>query len=77
DYDLDMQVQREESYNAGIAQGMAQGITKGIAQGITKGILEGILKKATETALRMKNANFDVPIIQEMTGLSKEEIEKL
>ena len=60
-----MQVQREESYNAGITQGLAQGI------------LKGILKKATETALRMKKANCDVAFISKMTGLSKEEIAKL
>ena len=69
DYDLDMQVQREESYNAGI--------TQGITQGLTQGVLKGILKKATETASRMKKANCDVAFISEMTGLSKEEIEKL
>ena len=65
DYDLDMQVQREESYNAGVAQGISQGIS----QGETRGFLT--------TALRMKKANFAIPVIQEMTGLSKEEIEKL
>ena len=69
DYDLDMQVQREESYNAGI--------TQGITQGLAQGVLKGILKKATETASRMKKANCDVAFISEMTGLSKEEIEKL
>lgn len=57
DYDLDMQVQREESYNAGIQT--------------------GIQTERLSTALRMKKANFAIPVIQEMTGLSKKEIEKL
>ena len=65
DYDLDMQVQREESYNAGVAQGISQGIS----QGETRGFLT--------TASRMKKANCDFAFISEMTGLSKEEIEKL
>ena len=65
DYDLDMQVQREESYNAGIAQGISQGISQGEARGFLT------------TASRMKKANFAIPVIQEMTGLSREEIEKL
>ena len=59
DYDLDMQVQREESYNAGIQTGMQTGIQT----------------ERLSTASRMKKANFTIPVIQEMTGLSKEEIE--
>ena len=65
DYDLDMQVQREESYNAG----MLVGIQRGEARGEARGFLT--------TALRMKKANCDVAFISEMTGLSKEEIAKL
>ena len=73
DYDLDMQVQREESYNAGVAQGITQGMAQGISQGISQGETRGFLT----TASRMKKANFAIPVIQEMTGLSKKEIEKL
>ena len=61
DYDLDMQVQREESYNAG----MLVGIQRGEARGFLT------------TAQRMKKAHCDVAFISEMTGLSKEEIAKL
>ena len=38
-----------------------------------RGMKEGIIN----TARRMKNKNFDISIIMEMTGLTKEEIEKL
>ena len=65
DYDLDMQVQREESYNAG----MLVGIQRGEARGEARGFLT--------TAQRMKKANCDVAFISKMTGLSKEEIAKL
>ena len=73
DYDLDMQVQREESYNAGVAQGITQGMAQGMAQGMQRGEAHGFLT----TASRMKKANCDFAFISEMTGLSKEEIEKL
>ena len=69
DYDLDIQVQREESYNAGMLAGIQKGEARGEAIGEARGFLT--------TALRMKKANFAIPVIQEMTGLSKEEIEKL
>ena len=65
DYDLDMQVQREESYNAGILVGIQRGEARGEARGFLT------------TASRMKKANFAIPVIQEMTGLSREEIERL
>ena len=42
-------------------------------EGMQQGKTEGFLT----TARRMKKANFAIPVIQEMTGLSKEEIEKL
>ena len=77
DYDLDMQVQREESYNAGVAQGITQGMAQGMAQGISQGMQRGEAHGFLTTALRMKKANCDFAFISEMTGLSKEEIEKL
>ena len=77
DYDLDIQVQREESYNAGIAQGITQGMQQGITQGIAQGMQQGEARGFLTTARRMKKANCDVAFISKMTGLSKEEIAKL
>ena len=37
----------------------------------------GVARGFLTTAQRMKKANFETSVIQEMTGLSKEEIEKL
>ena len=65
EYDLDIQVQREECYNSG----MLVGIQKGEARGKTMGFLN--------TATRMKKANCDIAFISEITGLSIEEIAKL
>jgi len=93
DYDLDMKMQGEETrriaFNEGIAKGIAQGIAQGISQGIREGINQGISQGIAQgmakgikegninTARRMKKANFDISTIIDMTGLSKQEIEKL
>lgn len=49
------------------------GILLGMQKGMQQGRIEGILT----TAARMKKANFDVPTIIEMTGLSAEQVAKL
>ena len=46
-------------------------------KGLEEGIEKGIQTEQLSTASRMKKANFAIPVIQEITGLSKEEIEKL
>ena len=52
---------------------MLVGIKKGDARGEARGEARGFLT----TASRMKKANCDFAFISEVTGLSKEEIEKL
>ena len=92
-YDLDIQVQREESYRKGILEGILKGKKEGIIKGMLKGLqkgkkegrlegkkegrLEGKEEERMTLARRMKKANFDVSVIQEITKLSSEEIEKL
>ena len=89
DYDLDMQVQKEENYR----KGMLEGILKGKKEGIIKGMLKGLQKGKKEgkeegikegkeeeqktLARRMKDENLDIAIIQKITKLSREDIEKL
>lgn len=93
DYNLDLQVQREECYKKGILEGMQQGMEKGLLNGLQKGLqkgkkegrlegkkegrLEGKEEERMILARRMKKANFDISVIQEITKLSSEEIEKL
>ncbi|MEZ4849088.1 MAG: Rpn family recombination-promoting nuclease/putative transposase [Bacteroidia bacterium] len=60
---------REEGFHEGIEEGIQQGIEKGIQQGIEKGI--------EQTAKKMKDAGFTTEQIQTITGLPKDEIEKL
>ena len=52
---------------------IAQAREEGISDGISKGISQGIIK----VARRMLEKKMDIALIMEMTGLTKEEIEKL
>ena len=52
---------------------IAQAREEGINDGISKGISQGIIK----VARRMLEKKMDIALIMEMTGLTKEEIEKL
>ncbi len=50
---------------------------RGLKAGIEQGRAEGELNKIHETALRMKEKEFEYEVIAEITGLTIEEIEKL
>ena len=60
-------------YNTGIAEAKAEGLTQGLSQGKELGVREERL----EIAKKMLKENVDVDFIVKMTGLSKEELEKL
>ena len=57
--------------------GFQQGITQGVAQGMRQGEARGSRQAKLETARLMMQHNYPVSEICLMTGLSKEEIEKL
>ncbi len=50
---------------------------EGIQEGIREGIREGMYSKTIDMAKYMVIKGFDLNSIQELTGLSKEEIERL
>ena len=50
---------------------------KGIAQGKEEGLKEGARKKQSEIAKKMKDRGIAIEEIMDITGLSKEEVEKL
>ena len=52
-------------------------ISEGYRQGIKRGFADGAYQKSIETARIMKHEAFDLNIISKITGLSKEEIDKL
>ena len=56
---------------------LQQGIKKGLQKGKKEGLKEGIQRNKINNAKKMKNANLDISLIMEITGLSKEEIENL
>ena len=53
------------------------GYDKGYDSGYNSGTLEGEKKKSIEIAKKMKEENMDISTISKITGLTKEEIEKL
>ena len=67
----------EEGREKGLEEGRKEGREKGIKEGREEGIKEGKKKAIYEIAKKMKNKNADIEYIIEMTGLTKEEIEKL
>ena len=68
---LDVIIENEDEI---IANSMYE---KGISKGIKKGMNEGKLKQKKEIAERMLKKNISLDDIVEITGLSKDEIEKL
>ena len=64
-------------FNKGLEEGLEKGIKEGLEKGIKEGLEKGIKEGNINTARRMKKANCEVSFIMKMTGLTKEEIEKL
>ena len=69
DYDTDIQVQRDEAFNDGLA--------RGISQGIEQGFDRGTHEKAIDTAKKMLTYGDSVDKISAITGLSVDVIEEL
>ena len=65
DYDTDIAVQREESFDMGLAEGEARGRSEGSRQ------------KALETARILKQLGDPIQKIAQATGLTQAEVEAL
>ena len=63
--------------DAGYDKGYDSGYDSGYNSGHDSGTLEGEKKKSIEIAKKMKSKKIDIEDIVEITGLTKEEIEKL
>ena len=68
-YETELRVVKREAREEGINEGMRKGRMEGMMEGREEGLVT--------TATRMKNANCEVGFIQQMTGLSREAIEKV
>ncbi len=61
----------------GMEKGLAEGRAQGVAEGLAKGIAEGRMEQNIANARSMKLAGLDYEIISQVTGFSKDEIDKL
>jgi predicted transposase/invertase (TIGR01784 family) len=61
----------------GREEGIKEGIQQGIQQGVQQGIQQGIESRNIAIAKNMLKKGSDTDFIQEVTGLSKEDIKKL
>ena len=73
DYDTDIAVQREESFEIGLAEGEA----RGEARGKSIGLAEGSRKKALETAKNLLQFGLSREKIAQATGLTQAEVESI
>ena len=64
----------EEGIQKGLEEGIQKGLEKGIQEGLEKGIQEGAEIEKKNIAQVMKEKGFDVGLIMEVTGLSKDKI---
>jgi predicted transposase/invertase (TIGR01784 family) len=61
----------------GLAQGLQQGAQQGLAQGLQQGLQQGIAQGRLEMAENLVKLNLPIEDISKVTGLTKEEIEKI
>ncbi len=73
DYDVDIEVQREEASKLAFAQG----VERGIEQGIERGLADGLHQKALEAAGNLKRLGIAIDVIAQATGLSAEDVAML
>ena len=60
--------------DSGMQQGMQQGMQKGLEEGRQEGIVTGVELEKKNIAQSMKKKGFDISLIMELTGLTKEKI---
>ncbi|MGP1520013.1 MAG: Rpn family recombination-promoting nuclease/putative transposase [Treponema sp.] len=73
----DILTEMEINYNEGIKKGIEKGIEQGREEGIEQGREEGSYAKAVETARECLILKMEIETISKITGLTREEIEKL
>ena len=68
---------RRAGFQQGMTQGMRQGEARGLERGKSLGLAEGSRQAKLETARILKQLGDSITKIAQVTGLSKEEVEKL
>ena len=64
-------------FEDGLRKGIEQGIAQGVAQGVAQGIAQGVAQSKAEIAKAMLGKHYDPATVQELTGLTVEEIAAL
>ena len=64
-------------YAATMRNAARKGMARGLVEGLEKGMAEGKAEGKAETARNMKSRGFSIADIADITGLTKEEIEKM
>ena len=81
DYNSAMSEMMEKGIEKGIEKGLeagrAEGLSEGQAKGRAEGLAEGQAKGKAELVKKMLEKKMDINLISELTGLTKEEIEKI
>ena len=72
----DIECMKRCGYRDGREEGNKEGREQGLKEGLEKGLAE-VKKKQLEIAKKMKDKNMTLNDIIELTGLSKEDIEKI
>ena len=67
----------EEGIRKGEERGIKKGVKEGMKEGIKEGIKEGENKKSREIAQILLKKQMSIEDIKEITGLNKDEIEKI
>ena len=67
----------DNGYKVGWEKGLEKGITDGLEQGLKQGIEQGIEQNKIEIVKNMLKEKVDIEIIEKVTEMKKEEIEKI
>ena len=63
-----------KGWQEAIDSGLQQGLQKGLEEGRQEGIVTGVELEKKNIAQSMKKKGFDISLIMELTGLTKEKI---
>ena len=77
EYEVSMDYAKKKGIQDGIKQGIKEGKEQGIKEGKEQGIKIGERNNQIKTAKEMKKQGLSIDLIEQITKLSKEEIEKL
>lgn len=72
-----IQTERMEGREQGLAEGREQGLAEGRAEGMEEGLEKGRMETNIENARNLKKLGVAIDIISQATGLSKKDIETL